>query len=235
MESLERALEDILPNTPTYEAARYALLSGGKRIRPKLVLWTVEALDGDVRAALMPAVALEMVHAYSLIHDDLPCMDNDDWRRGKPTVHRAFDEATAVLAGDLLLTHAFLALRDHPQLVPILAEAAGAEGMIGGQLLDLQKCPDTDRLHSLKTAALFRCALHFAAHLTKMPIEPFVRFGENFGLLFQAVDDVDDKDSHADPLRVERLRKLCLKNLSQLPGSFEKLETLIEGLCPCPS
>ena len=222
MESrLEEAIANILPDKPAYEAARYALLSGGKRLRPKLVLMTVEALGGDVEEALIPAIALEMIHTYSLIHDDLPCMDDDDFRRGKPTVHRAFDEATAVLAGDLLLTHAFLILAKKPELIAILAEASGAEGMIGGQLLDLQQSQDIDQLHALKTGALFRCALHFGALLGKADPKPFIQFGETFGLLFQALDDLDDNDGLADEKRVEMLYQQCLE---QLPHkAFEKV------------
>jgi len=210
---LEKAIASVLPDRPAYAAARYALLSGGKRLRPKLVLLTVEALGGDLDEALAPAVALEMIHTYSLIHDDLPCMDDDDFRRGKPTVHRAFDEATAVLAGDLLLTHAFLILAHKPELVAILAEAAGAEGMLGGQLLDLQECKDVDLLHGLKTGALFRCALHFGALLGKADPKPFIEFGESFGLLFQALDDLEDGDPLASGERVERLYRRCLERL----------------------
>ena len=213
MELLEQAIKQALPDTLTYKAARYALLSGGKRLRPRLVLMTAEALGASIEEALAPAVALEMIHTYSLIHDDLPCMDDDDFRRGKPTVHRAFDEATAVLAGDLLLTHAFQMIADRPDFVRILAEASGGEGMIGGQLLDIWQSDDIEKLHRLKTAALFRAALHFGALLGKVDPKPFMQFGETFGLLFQALDDVDDEDPLADPKRVQRLYEHCLEEL----------------------
>ncbi|MCH9610267.1 MAG: hypothetical protein S4CHLAM81_13220 [Chlamydiales bacterium] len=229
MDRLEEAIQQALPDSPTYEAARYALLSGGKRVRPKLVLLTAELLGGDVDRAYAPAVALEMVHTYSLIHDDLPCMDDDDYRRGKPSVHCAFDEATAVLAGDLLLTHAFGKLKEEPQLVPILAEASGGEGMVGGQLLDIQHCEDLDRLHGMKTAALFRCALHFGAVIARVDPAPYIEFGQLFGLLFQAADDLQDDDPLASQKRATALLKSCHKKLPH-PG-FKTVLQQFETLC----
>lgn len=139
------------PFSPSlYEGGRYALLAPGKRIRPLLTLCAVEMLDETcVEAALIPASALEMVHTYSLIHDDLPCMDDDDFRRGLPTLHRVYTEAHAVLMGDYLLTYAFEILSTAPSLTPLqqvalvksLALASGGEGMIGGQIMDIEHSP----------------------------------------------------------------------------------------------
>jgi len=147
---IENGLAALLPVAVTrpprlHEAMRYSIAAGGKRLRPLLVLSSAEALGVTTDAALPAAVALECLHTYSLIHDDLPCMDNDDLRRGRPTVHKAYDEATALLAGDALLTHAFAVLaenyRDNPTLanalVRELADAAGSRRLIGGQMADL--------------------------------------------------------------------------------------------------
>jgi len=224
----------VLPHRPVYAAARYALLSGGKRLRPRLLLLTVEALGGDVEAAILPAVALEMIHTYSLVHDDLPCMDDDDVRRGKPTVHRLYGEAAAVLAGDLLLTHAFLLIADQSELVRIFANAAGGEGLIGGQSLDLQGSQDIEHLYSLKTASLFRCALHAGALLAKTEhTQPFIEFGEAFGCLFQAVDDLIDHEVHADIAHAMRLWEHAQHKLKALPGALDKIEALLEEFAPC--
>ena len=155
------------------EAMRYSTLAGGKRLRPVLCLLATEACGGDVADALPAACALEMVHTYSLIHDDLPAMDDDDLRRGRPTCHKAFDEATAILAGDGLLTLAFELIARAPahaaaECVLILAEAAGPRGMVGGQMADLQAEGRTDAtvaelelIHRRKTGALLSAPLRW--------------------------------------------------------------------------
>jgi geranylgeranyl diphosphate synthase type II len=214
---IEQHLETLLtfpalPEQQLHEAAHYALFAGGKRLRPLLTLATVQALKGDVNAALTPACALEMVHTYSLIHDDLPCMDDDDFRRGKPTVHKKFDEATALLAGDFLLTYAFQVLAEatslsHEQrilLIQVLATHAGGNGMIGGQMLDLQATNRTisfeqlTLMHQKKTGQLMTAALKFGgivAHASSAVMNELVQFGEHIGLAFQIMDDVIDVEA----------------------------------------
>lgn len=200
------------PYQHLFEAARYALLGGGKRLRPILTLTTTRMLGGDETAALSPACALELIHTYSMIHDDLPCMDDDDYRRGKLTVHRKYSEGEAVLAGDFLLTYAFEVLAADPhlnadkkiQLITILARQSGSEGMIGGQVMDLayegQKVPlETLRLmHRNKTAALITASIEFGGIISganPLQLDCLRQFGECIGLAFQVVDDILDVTS----------------------------------------
>lgn len=179
------------------QAVRYALLGGGKRFRPHLTLAVTEALNGSLESALTPACALEMVHAYSMIHDDLPCMDNDDFRRGKPTVHKAFPEGIAVLAGDWLLTEAFSLVSNHPKLTAILAQRS--KGMIRGQVLDLEaegsdvSLEALQEIHRYKTGQLIIAAAEFGSVIATGEIDPhFQKFAEHLGLAFQIVDDILD-------------------------------------------
>jgi geranylgeranyl diphosphate synthase type II len=199
------------------EAMRYSVLAGGKRLRPVLALMAAEASGADPDVALPAACALELVHTYSLIHDDLPAMDDDDLRRGRPTCHKAFDEATAILAGDGLLTLAFevIARHTHPAeaaaaCVRALAEGAGPAGMVGGQMADLQAEGRTDgtvaaleAIHRRKTGALLRAALRMGALAAGAP-EPVVRaldaYGVGVGLAFQIVDDL--LDVHGDEVKL---------------------------------
>lgn len=192
------------------ESIRYSLLQdGGKRFRPVLAMLTAEALGHDCEAVLAFAAAVECVHTYSLIHDDLPAMDNDDVRRGQPTNHRKFDEATAILAGDALLTEAFQLIADHygstpgPAIVAIseLASASGLRGMVGGQAIDIGAKTATivlDELrtmHRMKTGALIRVAARGAAQLcdaSPTQLANLTRFAENLGLAFQVADDLLD-------------------------------------------
>lgn len=197
------------PYSTLFTAARYSLLSGGKRLRPLLTLATAEALGANECAALTPACALEMIHTYSMIHDDLPCMDDDDFRRGKPTLHKLYPEGIAVLAGDYLLTYAFEILAEAPhlsptqqnQLVLCLARAAGAHGMVGGQLMDVEaegKAIDLKALqliHECKTGALLTAAFEFGGIVADASIEMrkiLSKLGQHLGLAFQIVDDVLD-------------------------------------------
>ncbi|MBX6311980.1 MAG: polyprenyl synthetase family protein [Isosphaeraceae bacterium] len=191
------------------EAMRYSVLGGGKRLRPLLALLAAEACGADLDQALPAACALELVHTYSLIHDDLPAMDDDDLRRGRPTCHRAFDEATAILAGDGLLTLAFEIVARHTRppeaaaaCLVALAEGAGPEGMVGGQMADLQAEGRTDgtiaaleAIHRRKTGALLRAALRMGAAVAGAP-EPIARalddYGRAIGLAFQIIDDLLD-------------------------------------------
>ncbi len=189
---------------------RYSLFSGGKALRPAIALAVCDALEGK-RADILPAAcALEMIHTYSLIHDDLPAMDDDDMRRGKPSNHRAFDEATAILAGDALLTEAFgLIVRETPdprvasELVLELSEAAGARGMVGGQSLDLEKSGIVEAIHEKKTAALIRAAAKMgaiAAGASSKRVAALGRYGRAVGLAFQIADDILDRSSTAQVL-----------------------------------
>lgn len=211
---IEKALGRLVPEQPTpyhmlLKAARYSLMSGGKRIRPILTLATVEALGGDEKIALVPACALEMVHTYSMIHDDLPSMDNDDFRRGKPTLHKMYPESHAILAGDFLLTQAFETLASAPhlsssqkvELIKILAQSAGSDGMVGGQIMDLEaegKAINLETLqwiHHYKTGRMITASILFGgilANAKPMELECLKQFGEKVGLAFQIVDDILD-------------------------------------------
>lgn len=204
--------EKDVPYNQLFKAARYSLLSGGKRLRPTLALATCELLGGDLETALTPVCALEMIHTYSMIHDDLPCMDNDDFRRGIPTLHKAFPEAHALLAGDYLLTRAFEVLAEAPglssdqkvQLISILARGSGGDGMIAGQVLDIEaeKSPMELSLltltHCCKTGALISAAVEFGAflgHSTDEQMSHLRSFANEIGLAFQIVDDILDVTS----------------------------------------
>ncbi|BCM22099.1 polyprenyl synthetase family protein [Mesorhizobium sp. J8] len=196
-------------------AMRHGVLNGGKRLRPFLVAESAALFSADNDAALRVAAALECVHCYSLIHDDLPSMDDDDLRRGQPTVHKAFDEATAILAGDALLTLAFDIIADDATLLPAerratlvlaLARAAGAGGMVGGQMLDLEaerKRPDEAgiiTLQAMKTGALIRFACEAGAIVAGAPPadrERLAEFGSAIGLAFQLADDLLDLTADA--------------------------------------
>ncbi len=213
--SVEQDLDGYLPPataTPAklHGAMRYAILDGGKRVRPLLV-YAAGELFGAERAVLSrAAAALEMIHAYSLVHDDMPCMDDDALRRGKPTVHVAYDEATALLVGDALQSQAFLVLSEvtglpAPRLLAmlrLLAQAAGSAGMCGGQAIDLDSVGQSltrdqlEQMHQLKTGALLRAAILLGAmagrELSGTDLEALDQYASATGLAFQVVDDVLD-------------------------------------------
>ncbi|MBA3849008.1 MAG: polyprenyl synthetase [Opitutus sp.] len=214
VERVERGIDALVPPAGTrparlHEAMRYSLQAGGKRLRPVLVLAAAD-LFGRRHNALPAAVALECLHTYSLVHDDLPCMDNDDLRRGRPTAHRQFDEATALLAGDALLTLAFQLLAHHYAAAPALcaaltrefADAAGSQRLIGGQMEDLlaEKKADAtaaelDFIHLNKTAAMITAALAgggLCGGATEADLGRLRETGRSLGLAFQIVDDVLD-------------------------------------------
>lgn len=213
---LAQTFEQRKPPAPRLEAAmRHGLLVGGKRLRPLLVYLAGRALGASDEVLDAPAAAVELIHAYSLVHDDLPAMDDDDLRRGQPTVHRAFDEATAILAGDALQSLAFevLARAAHPRLPALiltLAAAAGRDGMVGGQALDLAAVgghPDVKALatmHAHKTGALMRAAVRMGALSAVDELDPRVaaldRYAEALGLAFQIHDDVLDVTGDAQTL-----------------------------------
>lgn len=201
------------PDSRTRQAMTYALMAGGKRVRPKLLLAALQDYGVDPVIGYPAAAALEMIHTYSLIHDDLPAMDDDDLRRGKPSTHVAFDEATAILAGDGLLTEAFYVIlqspRQHiPELVEILSRNAGPEGMILGQTLDLKAESEEATLAQLedidryKTGCLISAALEMAAILAGHPEDQAAmqEIGEKTGLAFQIRDDILDVTSTADAM-----------------------------------
>jgi len=192
------------------EAMQYSLEAGGKRVRPVLVLLSTELYDGDAEVAMIPAVAIEMIHTFSLIHDDLPAMDNDDFRRGRPTSHKVYGEAMAILAGDALLAFAFELIAKHypgpaDRTVAILgelAEATGPGGMTGGQVLDMTFGQDgkgldrVEQIHRLKTAALIRCACRMGALSAGVTdLGPISEYGLKLGLAFQVIDDYLDQTS----------------------------------------
>ena len=219
--AVERVLNGVLtvPDTPegrVFEAMRYSVYAGGKRMRPLLVLAGAELFGVEREHALRVAAALECVHVYSLIHDDLPSMDDDDVRRGKPTLHKAFDEVTAILAGDGLLTLAFEMLADdatHPdpyvrtELVSSLAKASGAHGMVGGQMIDISAANHTldqqeiFRLQNMKTGALIGYAAEAGAIMAragKQSRASLQGYARDLGLAFQIADDLLDVEGDAD-------------------------------------
>ena len=220
--TIEKALRTSTPAAKTkpatiHRAMRYSLLSGGKRLRPLLCCAASEACGGSARQALPAAVAVEMIHAYSLIHDDLPCMDDDKLRRGKPTSHVVFGEGVAILAGDALLTEAFAVLAQAKprarytasNFIAELARAAGSRGLIAGQVADLEaegRKPTEPALyfiHAAKTGMLLRAALKLggmSAGATASQIAALDRFGFALGLAFQIQDDILDATQSAKKL-----------------------------------
>lgn len=252
----ERALSHALsthvgPDQRLLEAMRYSALGGGKRLRPVLTYAAGEALGIAPHVLDAPAAAVELIHAYSLVHDDLPAMDDDDLRRGRPTCHKAFDEATAILAGDALHTLAFetLAALDHPhaiRLVACLARAAGRVGMAGGQALDLGavgQVRDLDALmqmHRCKTGALIVAALEMPGLLCNDPRDPRIaalrHYGEAIGLAFQIHDDVLDVTGNTATLGKmqgadARLNKPTYPALLGLEGAKARAFALIDEAC----
>ncbi|MFZ5467255.1 MAG: (2E,6E)-farnesyl diphosphate synthase [Pseudomonadota bacterium] len=221
---VEAALDHALPAEPAHsplarlvDAMRYAALGPGKRVRPFLVYASGELAGADATALDAPACALEMIHAYSLVHDDLPAMDNDDLRRGRPTCHRAFDEATAILVGDALQTRAFELLAEAPGLstetriamIAALARAAGSQGMVGGQAIDLGAIgqrPDLaalERMHRMKTGALIEASITLGAlagGADEAMLRRLARYARAIGLAFQVRDDILDVTADSQTL-----------------------------------
>ena len=211
---VERALQAELDRTDILDdklraSMAYSLMAGGKRLRPILLMAAADAVGADGTKFITAACALEMIHTYSLIHDDLPAMDNDDYRRGKLTNHKAYDEGPAILAGDALLTLAFTVIlrqQDVPaehllRVVDEMSRAAGAEGMVGGQMLDLEaenrriSMEELRRIHMGKTGALFRAALRSGAILagaSEQQLAALTAYADHFGLAFQITDDILD-------------------------------------------
>ncbi len=189
------------PGPGLIEAMEYSLFAGGKRLRPALVLGSAEIFEGDIPKVMPSACAIEMIHTYSLIHDDLPALDNDDFRRGKPTLHKVYGEAVALLAGDGLLTLAFelLASTGNADVVAEVARSAGVNGMVGGQYLDIRAegqkitIETLQEIHRKKTGALICASLRCGALLSNASSEglyAITEYGKHLGLAFQIVDDI---------------------------------------------
>lgn len=266
---VEEALPLALPEDAGWgreisQAARYSLLAGGKRLRPCLVLAAAERVGGDrrdpaaaVQEALPAACAIEMIHTYSLIHDDLPAMDNDTLRRGRPTNHVVYGEAMAILAGDALLTHAFAhmarAAQAHPdhalrhlRAIGRLADAAGLSGMVAGQAMDVlceKRGADPDRreeqlryIHKNKTAAMIRGALLAGAEIggaSEAELSALSQYGEALGLAFQVADDILDATATTEEMgktvgKDEKEGKLTYVALYGVQGAREKLASLTD-------
>lgn len=251
---VDRALDRYLPRAEAvprrlHEAARYAVFGGGKRLRPALAIWSCEANGGKARDVLPAACALEMIHTYSLVHDDLPAMDDDDVRRGRPSCHKAYDEATAMLVGDGLQAAAFETIatrtRNHavvPALVAELAQAAGTRGMVGGQQLDLNSnakaTPERlEEIHRMKTAAMLTAAARMgaiAAEADDDALRAMSTYGRNLGLAFQIVDDILDVSGTAEQLgktpgKDAKQDKATYPALFGLEASRRRAERLIES------
>ncbi len=250
-EEVETALDRFLPapdgpGATVARAMRYAVQAGGKRLRPILAMTSCEACGGSAAPVVAPAVALELIHTYSLIHDDLPAMDDDDLRRGKPTVHKAFGEAEAILAGDALNTLAFELLATHPEgdahatrrmrAVSLIARRSGIDGMVGGQIADLEAengAADETRLlwiHRHKTAALLAASTELGAIHAGADGEvcaAFAEYGRQLGLAFQIADDILDCTSTATDLgktpgKDRHVGKLTFPVLYGIDGSRER-------------
>ncbi len=260
LEQIEEILEAALPTenvTPgrLHEAMRYSTLGGGKRLRALLVMAACEAVGGDISRTANLVAAVEMVHAYSLIHDDLPCMDDDDLRRGKPTNHRVYGEAMAVLAGDALLTEAFAELAKMSEqygvapetavrVVAELAQGAGSQGMVGGQVVDIlgqEQEPDRstlDYIHRHKTGALITAALRGGALIggcTEGELAQITIYGENFGLAFQITDDILDETGQTAQLgkAVGADQRLGKQTFPRLYGLEKSKQMARESVAKC--
>lgn len=256
-ERLRAALDRWLPPATQYparlhEAMRYST-EGGKRLRPLLVYAAGEVLDLPPAVLDAPAAAVELIHAYSLVHDDLPAMDDDDLRRGRPTTHRQFDEATAILVGDGLQALAFFVLSHHAdralepaqrlKMLEVLADAAGSRGMVGGQAIDLESegktlsLPELEALHIHKTGALIRACLLMACYakspLDAAHLEALDRYGKCIGLAFQIQDDVLDVEGNSASLgktagKDEASRKSTYPSVMGLPAAKTRAAELFD-------
>ena len=220
---VDRALDENLPAADTppaviHQAMRYAVLGGGKRVRPILAIAAAEACGAKVEPLLMPFAALELIHTYSLVHDDLPALDNDDLRRGRKTTHVVYGEAIGILTGDALLTEAFvwLAKSGRAEAVRLVAEAIDSKGMIGGQVADLEGGSNLEQLefiHRNKTAKLITASVMLGGLLangSEAQLGALKRYGEAAGLAFQIVDDLLDQERTS-----EELGKTAGKDLAQ--------------------
>lgn len=225
---LQQHMSNLLPiefeDSNLVKAMRYSVLSDGKRVRPFLLIVTANIFNVDVSKALNTASAIEFIHVYSLIHDDLPAMDNDDFRRGIPTCHKKFNEATAILAGDSLLTYAFEILADEEthadarircELIKTMSKSAGFKGMAGGQMIDLEKSEqkisneELAKLHRLKTGELFIASVEAGAilgHASELQRNALRRYAHDVGLAFQIKDDIlDHEHDKIDKIEIDEI------------------------------
>lgn len=220
---------------------RYALEGGGKRVRPVLCLATAESAGAEPEAALPAAAALELVHSFSLVHDDLPALDNDELRRGRPSTWAQFGEAVAILAGDALLGEALRLALSYPSPAVARELVQATLGMIGGQYLDITgTAPDEAVLHKLKTGCLFAASVGLALWVAEVPEReqaPWRDFGEELGLLFQIVDDILDGDGYVVTHGEDGARRLAdqaalraRERLADVPADTSVLEGIVDGL-----
>lgn len=242
-EKIEKRLRDLLkPFNPDvfYRAMSYYPFQEGKRIRPMLVCIVADAYGGDIEDAITAGCAIEFLHNYSLIHDDLPCMDNDAFRRGLPSCHVAFGEDLALLAGDALLTFSFEVLSDKGLyktltegelllMVNILSKKAGFMGMVGGQVLDIRKLGDQDEITLKKTAELFSACFIFGGIVGKRLdlLEELDTLGKEFGIFFQMIDDYKDKDGYYQ-VYSEGVLHMAEKKLNSIKKKAQELSVLTE-------
>jgi geranylgeranyl diphosphate synthase, type II len=261
---VEAALDAFLPKhdvrpVTIHEAMRYSVFAGGKRLRPMFCLAAAEACEGEISNALAPACAVELMHTYSLVHDDLPAMDDDDLRRGRPTCHKVYGEGIAVLCGDALLTESFIVLaqtretelystRDY---ISELAEAGGSKKLIGGQVMDLEgegkKLTQSDLvcIHEAKTAALLTTSLRLGAmtaNASAEQLEMLTRFGHALGLAFQVIDDILDVTQSTEVLgktagKDQAVEKSTYPAILGLAASREEAARLtaaaMDAILPC--
>lgn len=254
---IEKALKRCLPKVKLYPpeihaAMQYAVMGGGKRFRPRVVLAACEAVGGSLHQALHVACAVELIHCYSLVHDDLPALDNDEMRRGKPTCHRKFGEALAILTGDALLTRAFQLLSEVKPtakavvLLRELSDAAGTRGMIGGQVMDIllakngtSRCLDLatlDRLSKSKTGRLIEASAVLGAIVgtdSAAKLGRMRRFGAALGLAFQVVDDIMDRDGYLrlmDARKAGEKAEILIQKAKREAAGFGKRGTRLLGL-----
>ena len=252
--ALDKSIQLVYPEK-IYEAMRYSLLAGGKRLRPILCLATCEMTGGTIDMAMPTACALEMIHTMSLIHDDLPAMDNDDYRRGKLTNHKVYGEDVAILAGDGLLAYAFEFVAKNTNNVPAsqvlqvishLGRAVGAAGLVGGQIVDLEMEGKTDVsletlnfIHNHKTAALLEACVVCGGILTGISpeeLQRLSRYSQNIGLAFQIVDDILDITATQEQLgktagKDQKAQKVTYPSLWGLEKSKKQAQLLIEAAC----
>jgi geranylgeranyl diphosphate synthase, type II len=242
---IDAALSKFLPPANEHpaklsEAMRYAVLGGGKRIRPMFALAACEAVGGKEGSVMAAACALELVHSYSLVHDDLPCMDNDTMRRGKPSCHAKFGEVTALLAGDALLTRAFGILvcggaPDKRKLTALqwIAEAVGHQGMVGGQALDMEfqdkemDLPTAEFINTHKTGALIAVSTRVGAYLgggSPSQVKALYQYGKSVGLLFQLTDDIMDGQGYAKVIGPHDTREEAARLLAQAKKALSPLK-----------
>lgn len=263
---VDKRLKELIPLNPgslqkeLFEAANYSLHSGGKRLRPILVFAALETFHENPNVALDIACAIEMIHTYSLIHDDLPCMDNDDMRRNKPSLHKAFSEWIALLTGDYLLTYSFEVIANSHlsdakkvKIISVIAHKIGAFGLIGGQYVDLSSenektdWNELEFMHINKTASLFSACLECSAIIadrSESEIRSLQNFGKNLGFAYQIVDDILDSETNDEEkatavsilgleeakLKAEELFEKALSSLSTLPLSTDLLKNLANML-----